>query len=83
MLAAVCACYVLYGYMFSAWFVFMGNISGVLLALWYTLVAYKFAEEAVQDRIAYLLLGVIALLIVVGVVDMAAALEQGASRILW
>jgi hypothetical protein len=83
MLAAVCACYVLYGYMFTSWFVFTGNISGVLLATWYTLVAYKFAPEGVQDRVAYLLLGVVALLIAVGIVDMAAGLQPPASRILW
>jgi len=83
MMVANCISWVLYGFLLTDWFIYVGNIPGVLLGLYYVLTCYKYSKESAQDAIIYLLLAVVMLFCTIGIVHMAAIRSLPAAKTLW
>jgi solute carrier family 50 protein (sugar transporter) len=83
MMVANCISWVLYGFLLTDWFIYVGNIPGVMLGLYYVLNCYKYSKESAQDAIVYLLLAVVLLFCTIGIIDMAAINTLPAAKTLW
>ncbi|KAF8068188.1 hypothetical protein HT031_001874 [Scenedesmus sp. PABB004] len=82
-MAVNCAGWLFYGTVLRDFYVYAGNIPGVLFGLYYTLTCFKWSSEPAQNTLRALSLGAVALLYVVGLAGMAAGLGRAGIKTLW
>lgn len=78
-----CTAWVFYALLLTDWYIYFGNLPGMLLGLFYVLTCYKFSKEAAQDMLRNLLISAIFLYWLMGFVSMAASLSDAATKTLW
>jgi solute carrier family 50 protein (sugar transporter) len=49
-MAANCFAWIIYGYIGMDWYIYFGNLPGVMFGMFYVLTCYKFSKEQVRAR---------------------------------
>lgn len=70
-MAANCFSWIIYGYVGLDWYIYFGNIPGLMFGMFYVLTCYKFSKEQVR-----LSLGLVACLIVC-LAELSARVRRG------
>uniref|UniRef100_A0A383V948 Bidirectional sugar transporter SWEET n=1 Tax=Tetradesmus obliquus TaxID=3088 RepID=A0A383V948_TETOB len=82
-MAANCFSWIIYGYVGLDWYIYFGNIPGLMFGMFYVLTCYKFSKEQAQDTLRNIFLGAVMLFFVVGLVSQAAKLDTPGLKTLW
>ncbi|KAF6244012.1 hypothetical protein COO60DRAFT_1631461 [Scenedesmus sp. NREL 46B-D3] len=82
-MAANCFAWIIYAYVGLDWYIYFGNIPGLMFGMFYVLTCYKYSKEQAQDALRNIFLAACLLFFVIGLVSLAAKLDTPGVKTLW